>query len=166
MLEAVGAAITTVIKVGVPIYVAVLIGSFAALFLPDPIVQQIGIAAFRQSYRGYLGGALIAAASLLLAHLLSATSRAVTNRFDDRRLRRMTIETLRMLTEDEKKFLRPFIFNGENTISAPINDGISGGLLEKQIIYRASSIIKYFNAPYNLQPIVRKLLSKDPALLD
>ena len=63
MVEAIGAVITAVLKVGVPIYVAVLIGTCLTLFLPDPVTQQIGIAAFRQSYRTYLGGALIAALS-------------------------------------------------------------------------------------------------------
>jgi hypothetical protein len=55
MFEAFGAVIAAVIKAGVPIYVSALIASTLLLFLPDSIASQIGIAEFRQLYRGYLG---------------------------------------------------------------------------------------------------------------
>lgn len=166
MFEAVGAVIAAVIKAGVPIYVAALIASALLLFLPDSAAHQLGIAGFRQLYRPYLGGAFIGSISLLVAYGLSATSDVVRNRLDDRRLRRLTLETLAMLTSDEKQFLHGFIVEGRNTIHAPISDGIAGGLVAKRIVYRSSNIIQAFSAPYNLQPIARKLLTENPKLLD
>ena len=58
------------------------------------------------------------------------------------------------------------IINGENTVLAPITDGVSGGLVKKSIIYRSSNIFEQFRAPFNLQPIARNLLSENPELLD
>ena len=166
MFEAVGAVIAAVIKAGVPIYVAALIASALLLFLPDSVAHQIGVEEFRQSYRGYLGGTLVASISLLVAYGLSATSNVVRNRLDDRQLRRLTMETLGMLTSAEKEFLSAFIIEGRNTVHAPISDGVAGGLVAKRIVYRSSNIIQYFDAPYNLQPIARKLLTKNPKLLN
>jgi hypothetical protein len=166
MFEAAGAVIAAVIKAGVPIYVAALIASSLMLFVPDTIAQQIGVVEFRQLYRGYLGGAFVASISLLAAYGLSATSDVINNRLDDRRLRRLTLKTLSMLTSDEKRFLRGFIVEGENTVYAAISDGVSGGLVAKRLVYRSSNIIQGFNAPFNLQPIARKLLTENPRLLD
>jgi hypothetical protein len=166
MFEAAGAVIAAVIKTGVPIYVAALIASSLLLFVPDSIAQQIGVAEFRQLYRGYLGAAFVASISLLAAYGLSATSDVIRNRLDDRRLRRLTLETLSMLTSDEKRFLRGFIVEGKNTVHASISDGVSGGLVAKCIVYRSSNIIERLAAPFNLQPIARKLLTENPRLLD
>lgn len=166
MFEAVGAVIAAILKVGVPIYISIFISCCLALFLPDYLAGQIGIATFRQLYRGYLGGGLIFSTSLLTASALSVTSQAVTNRLDDRRLRQLTLDTLNMLTEEEKKFLRNFMVGGQNTVFAPITDGVTGGLVAKTIIYRSSNVIQRFSAPYNLQPVARKLLSERPALLN
>lgn len=126
MFEAVGAVIAAVIKAGVPIYVAALIASTLLLFLPDSIAHRIGVAEFRQLYRGYLGGAFVASISLLAAYGLSATFHAIGNRLDDRRVRRVTLKTLRTLTSDEKRFLRTFIFDDRNTVRAAISDGRFG----------------------------------------
>lgn len=166
MFEAAGAVIAAVIKAGVPIYVAALIASTLLLFLPDSIAHQLGLAELRQLFRPYLGALFVASISLLAAYGLSAISDVVKSRLDERRLRRQTLETLGMLTSAEKRFLRPFIAEGQNTILAPIGDGVAGGLVAKTVVYRSSNIIQAFAAPYNLQPIARKLLTENPQLLD
>ena len=167
MFEATGAIIAAVLRVGVPIYVAAFIASGLLLFLPDAIAQQIGFAAFRQTWRGDIGTVLIASIALLASSGISAISQSIGNSLDNRRLQRLTLETLRMLTGDEKLFLRPFIIDGENTRNAAINSGIAGGLVAKGIIYRSSNIGHVFEGfAYNLQPISRKILSQNVDLLD
>jgi hypothetical protein len=72
-----------------------------------------------------------------------------------------------MLTNDEKMFLRPFIIDGANTRNADVTSGIAGGLVAKHIIYRSSNVGHVFGGfAYNLQPLARKLLGKNPDLLD
>jgi hypothetical protein len=88
----------------------------------------------------------------------------IGSRFDERQLRCFTLKTLGTLTFDEKQFLRPFIINGENTVNAPISDGVSGGLVAKRIVYRSSNVFYGFNAPFNLQPMARRLLTEKPRL--
>ena len=109
MFEAVSAIIAAVLKVGVPIYVATLIGASLLLFLPNPIAHQIGVDELRQSYGAYLGGAFVASISLLVATALSVAFSSISNHLDEQRLLRRTLQALRMLTYDEKRFLRPFV---------------------------------------------------------
>jgi hypothetical protein len=167
MFEAAGAAIAAVLKVGVPVYIAALIASSLLLFLPDTIALQIGIAGFRLLFRGYIGATFIVSLSLLLAYGISAISCSVRNTLDDRHLYRLTLDTLRLLTADEKRFLRPFVIEGKNTVKADISNGVVGGLVAKCILYRASNVGHLYSGfPYNLQPIARKILSEKPKLLD
>jgi hypothetical protein len=167
MFEAAGAVIAAVLKVGVPIYIAALIASSLLLFLPEATAQQIGIAELRQIWRGYIGATFIVSVSLICAYGISAISRSVRNTLDDRHLHRLTLGTLRLLTADEKRLLRPFIIEGVNTVNADISDGIVGGLISKRIVYRSSNVGHLISGfPYNLQPIARKVLSEKPNLLD
>jgi hypothetical protein len=166
MFEAVGAIIIAILRVGVPIYVAALIATSILLFLSNSVAHQIGIEEVRQSYKGYLGLAFVASLSLLAATGISFALSAVNNHFEDWAGRRRLLQTLRMLTVDEKQFLRPFILDGENTVLAPLSDGVAGGLVAKTLIYRSSNLIEHFTAPFNLQPVARKLLTENPYLLN
>ena len=167
MFEAAGAVITAVLRIGAPIYGGVLIVTSFLLFLPEAIVQKIGFADIVETWRSYIGIIFLASLALLASSGISVLSQSVGNSLNNRRLQQLMLETLRMLTEDEKNFIRPFIINGENTRNAPIDSGIAGGLLAKGIIYRSSNIGHVFAGfSYNLQPISRKLLSENLDLLD
>lgn len=166
MFEAVGAIIAAVLKVGVPIFFAAFVATAIALFLPDSAAKILGIVDFRQTYAAYLGGTLIASASLLAAYGISALSSIFYSRLDEQRMRRNYLRILRELTTEEKLFLRPYISENENTSYRAISDGIAGGLTAKRLIYRAANISHGFNFPYNLQPVVRRLLNENPDLLN
>lgn len=154
------------LRVGVPIYVAALIASALLLFLPDPVAKEIGIAGFRQLWRAYIGITFIVSIALLASSGISIIHQSLGNTLDNRRLQRITLGTLEMLTNDEKMFLRPFIHNGENTRYANIQSGVAGGLEAKHIIYRSSNVGSFEGYPYNLQPIARKILSRKKHLLE
>ena len=166
MFEAAGAFIATILKDGVRIYVAALFASGMSLFMPEAIAQNLGIAGLRQTYRLYLGGVFIVSISLLVAYGLSALSDWGKGHLMERRSRRRILNALEDLTAEEKKFLSMFVVEGRNTVHVPISDGIAGGLVAKCIVYRSSRVFHAFSAPYNLQPIARKLLTESPTLLD
>lgn len=109
---------------------------------------------------------MIASASLLAAYGISALSSIFYSRLDEQRMRRNYLRILRELTTEEKLFLRPYISENENTSYRAISDGIAGGLTAKRLIYRAANISHGFNFPYNLQPVVRRLLNENPDLLN
>jgi hypothetical protein len=76
---------------------------------------------------------------------------------------------LSLLTLDEKDFLRPYIWGGENSNYAQFSDGVANGLAAKNIVYRASNMSvpgSLAAFPYNLQPYARAELIKHPHWLD
>jgi hypothetical protein len=168
MLETIGPLIAAIKNAGPPIYGAVFMATTLLLFLPDPIIMQLGLAEFKQLYRSYAGIALIASASLLSVYLLSALTSFASIYWEDWRLSRKGLKTLRELTNDEKNFLRPFIVDGNNTQYVELSDGIATGLAGKRLIYRASqvSVPGSMEFAYNLQPFARRLLTRHRHLLD
>jgi len=171
MFEAIGAIITAVLRERVQIYVAALIASALLLFLPYTPAQQIGITEFRELWRGYIGIIFIASIALLASEGIYQASTAiyqyVGNKMGDWCLQRSSLEKLRMLTRDEKIFLRHFIIDGVNTIKAKLDCGVAGGLVKKNIIYRSSDMSDILHRfSYNLQHLARKILSENQNLLD
>jgi hypothetical protein len=165
-MEWIGSVLSTVINAGWKIYLAALLASAALLFVPDSLVSQLGLEEIRHSYRTYAGILLVVSASLLGVSVFSGIVNLVLRPWRQRQFNRAVYKTLSELTQDEKDFLRPFIFGNANTVTAPINDGVAGGLAAKQIIYRSSNVSLGFDWPYNLQPIPRKLLTTHPELFD
>jgi len=168
VLESIGPFLTAVKNAGPKLYAAALAACLLIIFLPDSVIAQIGLVQFKQQNRMYIGLALIGSASLLATHILAPPLFHIGVQIETWRLNRRTYRTLIELTEEEKAFLRPFIYDGENTRYASIYDGITKGLELKQLTYRASNIgvPGGFEFPYNLQPIARRLLNAQPQLLD
>jgi len=165
-MELVGSLLTAIINGGWKLYLAAFIASAALLFFPESLVSALGLDEIRHTYRTYAGVILITSASLLAVNIISFIVRLMLKPWRDRQFNRAVYRTLSDLTQAEKDFLREFIFGHANTVSAPVNDGVAGGLQAKQIIYRSSNISYGLEWPYNLQPIPRKLLNAHPELLD
>jgi len=165
-MELVGSLLTAIINGGWKLYLAAFIASAALLFFPESLVSALGLDEIRHTYRTYAGVILITSASLLAVNIISFFVRLMLKPWRDRQFNRAVYRTLSDLTQAEKDFLREFIFGHANTVSAPVNDGVAGGLQAKQIIYRSSNISYGLEWPYNLQPIPRKLLNAHPELLD
>jgi hypothetical protein len=165
-MDVIGSIFTAVISGGWKLYLAAFIASAALLFIPDALVSQLGLEEIRHTYRTYAGMIFVASASLLAVNVISVVVHAALRPWREHKFNRAVYRTLCELTEHEKDFLRTFIHGQANTVSAPISDGVAGGLAAKQIIYRSSNISQGFDWPYNLQPISRKLLMAHPELLD
>ncbi|MFT0879072.1 super-infection exclusion protein B [Rhodopseudomonas sp. G2_2311] len=165
-MEIIGSIITAVISGGWKLYLAALLASAALLFIPDWLITHLGLGEIKQTYRTYAGIALVASSSLLMVNLISFIGKIALKPWHHRQFTRHVHKALRELTPAEKDFLRDFIHGQANTVSAPINDGVAGGLAAKQIIYRSSNFSYGLEFQYNLQPVPRKLLSAHPELLD
>jgi len=150
---------------GVPssFLLALCIALCVILFVPESIAFSLGIDTFRTAYRVFLGPGLILVASWLLTRGLSHLKRPIAAR----RAKRHVHQFLSNLTPEEKGYLAPFIIEERNTIHAPIEDGIAGGLVAKRILYRASQVFDMVEGvPYNLNPSAREFLTENPHLLE
>jgi hypothetical protein len=143
---------------------AVLIGSGLILFLPANIIGEIGLGEFRVDYRTYLGLAFIASSCLLAVQLVFKIAPTIGHKNKVWQGDRVTRNYLKTLTKDEKDFLRPYVIDDQNTRNESIYNGIANGLEVKGLIYKASSVTipgrPGMLVPFNMQPYVRKWLSK------
>jgi hypothetical protein len=165
-MEWVSSAISTILNAGWKIYLAALLASATLLFLPDPVAVDLGLAEIRNAYRTYAGIVLVGSASLIVVQIIAFLVQICLRPWRNWQFNKAVYKTLTELTYAEKDFLREFIFGHANTVMAPINDGVSGGLAAKRIIYRSSNVSHGLDWPYNLQPIPRKLLTEHPDLLN
>src|SRR5882672_8041438 len=101
-MEWIASTLTAVINAGGKIYLAAMIASAALLFLPDLLVNQLGLEEFRHTYRTYAGLVLIASTSLLLVNVISGLLRVALKPWHDWRYRQSVYKALAELTEDEK----------------------------------------------------------------
>ncbi|UVO35733.1 superinfection exclusion B family protein [Bradyrhizobium arachidis] len=122
-MEWIGSILSTVINAGWKIYLAAFIASAALLFFPNSLVTQLGLEEIRHSYRTYAGIVLVASASLLMVNIISSIVHLALKPWRDGQFNRSIHKMLRELTQDEKDFLRPFIFGNANTVTgAPRRD--------------------------------------------
>ena len=73
---------------------------------------------------------------------------------------------LSQLTPEERGYLAPYILEQRNTQVFPMEDGISGGLMSKGILYLGSRLVTLDGMAHNLQPWARQHLSANRHLLD
>jgi hypothetical protein len=165
-LEWIGALITAVRNAGPPIYAAVLIATLLLLLLPDHVVAQIGLDEFGKSYRMYIGIGLIASASLLSVHILSAWHLFCWNRWRRGVLTGLDCEHCMRLRK-RKRSLWP-IYSSRRQYAVRFGLQWSCTRLSCEgIAHRASTLsIPGGQFPFNLQPYARALLQKHPTLLD
>lgn len=165
-MSGLGSLITAIVAAGTAIYAAVFIAAGLVLFLPEHFISHIGLDELLKSYRMYVGLAFLISASLLGVRIVSFLWSLLGGPYENWKLERDGVRMMGDLTQEEKSFLRPYIINGANTLTAPIGDGIAQGLAAKNIIYRSSNVGHLLNGfPYNLQPYMRRLLTQRPELL-
>ena len=70
------------------------------------------------------------------------------------------------LTPDEKTYLAPYVLEEVTSQVFELEDGIAGGLVAKNIIYRSSNLGNVLEGfPYNMQPWARDYLHQHLELL-
>jgi hypothetical protein len=120
--------------------------------------------------RPYIGIVTILVAALLVthgaAHLVDRNTEKRAKRREQEEWERNVAETLSSLTPAEKRALQPYILKNQNSYAFDIADGVSGGLVAKQIIYRSSNVGFFRSFAHNLQPWAREYLTQHPELLE
>ncbi len=133
------------------------------ILLPVSLSDLLGISEMINSNRSTIGIWAI----LLTVYLLSFLAyEYLSGYFTQLIILKRVKKRLRNLTNDEKDALRHYIEENKRTHQFRMSDGIAGGLLAKQIIYRSSnlgSIGDYF--PYNIHDYAFEYLKKYKHLL-
>ncbi|TDQ37002.1 superinfection exclusion B family protein [Thiopseudomonas denitrificans] len=119
--------------------IAVALIAGALLFLPDAWLQRIGINAFAETHRQWLGLTFLVSATLWGVSAIGACWVWILERIFERRVRRHIVKKLSSLNEDEKQILRYYFAKETRANMLKINDGVVQGLVANRIIYRSAS---------------------------
>jgi hypothetical protein len=74
MLEQIAPLLTAVRNAGSPLIAAIFVATLTLLFLPDSVIEQLGLVEFRKSYKMYLGIAVLASGSLVAVTAVFASA--------------------------------------------------------------------------------------------
>jgi hypothetical protein len=140
------------------------------LFLPNQILQQIGLDQLRDNYRPWIGGGFLIAIVLYLTTGLSKGITWIAGERERRSALRDRNKQLEKLTIPERQILKGFIDGKTRTRYLDINSGVVNGLVAKDVIYRAADMALDlygfgFHCDFNMQPWAWEHLNKHPELL-
>jgi hypothetical protein len=141
------------------------------LFLPEELLQQIGVIAFRDHYRPLIGFAFLIFSGLLLTHLLFAIGQRAWREVGRRVRLREGQKALERLTIRERKILGHYVENQTTTQRLSIEDGVVNGLVGKRILFVASPYSRTepwtgkFYTEINLERWAWDYLKKHPHLV-
>ncbi len=138
------------------------IASAIILFAPLEFVENLGIDTFQKEYRPVIGIVFVMSWSYLLAYLIWWIRGKIIARCKLRRIR----SYLHDLTPEEKHLLAPYILNDKTSQYFDYGDGVVMALINKGIIYQASSRTGPFRFPGNIYTWARRYLKQHQELLE
>jgi hypothetical protein len=141
------------------------------LFLPTPILQQLGLTSILSTIREYIGITFIGAFVLSAMHTTTQAYKWIQGKRQYQRTVNARHQLLSNLTLDEQKILNWYITHETKTQRLDVDSGIVNGLVAKKFLYRASERAtsnpletsyygRVYTCDYNIQDWVWKYLNK------
>jgi hypothetical protein len=149
--------ITSTDRIKTEILVALASSCLFLLLSPSWVLHAIGLLNVATLIKNWLGITLMLSLFLLVARAAGLSIRSAS-----RQLKRLHAkQMIHQLTGEELGFLGEFIERDVATLQAPVGDGLTGSLLAKGLIFRASSLGNVLSGfPYGIQPWVKTYLQK------
>ena len=136
------------------------------VFAPARFLNTLGLDVLMASYRGWVGGAFLLFATLLVAHIGAWGYKAVRPWVVQFVLIRRGRRRLRQLDDVEKRLLAKFLNAKSRSIRVDIEDGTVHVLGREMILFQASKIGDFEDGfAFAIQPWAWEHLQKHPELL-
>ena len=137
------------------------------IFGPGWIARDLGVNQVVSQYRWALGIGFIITFIAIMAALLSLAERHIIDYVSNRLWLRRKAKRMHDLTPQEKQILRVFFENNTRSCSLNVANGVVGGLVAEEIIYRSANISQGGTVfSHNIQPWAWDYLRKNPHLID
>jgi len=136
------------------------------LFAPAKWLFVFGLVGFVSDYRSWFGLAFLLSTALLLSAAIMAMWELAKRKWDASKLMSRWQRRLHNLSEREKDILRRYIEEETRTQYWQASDGVVGGLVDEQVLYRARNLSRmggYFAC--NIQPWAWEYLNEHRKLL-
>jgi hypothetical protein len=167
LLDSLSGLLTALKAATPPILIGIALACGVLLFAPPEFNDKIGLGQFVTANKAPIGAVFLGSSCVLLAQLIWWARQYLIWPLRAWQLGQNHRSLLRELTPDERAYLVRYITEHKNTQYFRIDDGIAQGLVAKQIIYQSASVGYMEDGwAYNLQPWARRLLSKEPSLLN
>ncbi len=147
---------------------AILIMCSTLIFLPDTVIEKLGLTELLSASRSAISIALIFSGSIILVEIFDALRGIIVERHKTNKYRTNMFKHLSELTKDEKLALKEYADGDLGTVHFSMSGGVAGFLEAKGIISRSSNLGIPGTSDtfaYSIQPVAMKLLRENPDLL-
>jgi membrane protein implicated in regulation of membrane protease activity len=137
------------------------------LFLPSGWLKLIGVEAFAQANRQWLGLTFLISTIIWLVAVVAALWAWAKGQWQARKVQQHVIRRLQSLTEDEKQILRYYYTKGTRANTLKVDDGVVQGLVASRIIYRSASMGNLVEGfAHNITDLAWDYIHQNPAVLE
>jgi hypothetical protein len=138
------------------------------LFAPNWFLAALGLLEFVDSYRHFVGLALLLSLVLPIFQLIFWTFDTSLKLYTSRRDRKSRENLLKKLTVPEKKILCQYLVAQSKTQYCQLDGGVVAGLAHQGLIYRVTTEPVGFTQlfAYNVQPWIWDYLNQHPEILE
>lgn len=155
------------LKMGIVPSTILLLSSSVLLFASEELLSKIGLSAFVENYRSIIGFLWVVSLCAVLIPIIVACLKYFRNWFIKQRRLSNLQSSLNMLSSAEKKVLRKYIKGNTKTQYFDMSDGVVGGLVSSEILYRSSNLSNQLgDFAYNVQPWAWNYLKKHYEILE
>jgi Super-infection exclusion protein B len=150
-------------KIPTKLVIVIQLSSGLILFIPKQFLTKLNIEGFLYDYGNYIGISFIISSAFTLISIWSFLARLVNKYRLSKKIKKRIRIDINQLDFHEKALLREFFINGKHTLQLPLDNDTVVGLVNKHLIYQASSTgFTYSHGlyfPYSISDIAREHLS-------
>ncbi|MBX2966819.1 MAG: superinfection exclusion B family protein [Cyclobacteriaceae bacterium] len=150
-------------KIPTKLIIVILLSSALILFVPQQFLTKLNLDGFLHDYGKFIGISFIVSSGFTLIALWTYVTRLISRRRLSKKIKESIIKDINYLDFHEKALLREFFINGKHTLQLPFDNDTVVGLVNKHIIYQASSTgFTYLHGayfPYTISDIANKHLT-------
>lgn len=135
------------------------------LFVPNNFLIKLNLSDFLKDYGKYIGIIFLISSTFLMVTLLYYIGSLINRYRMTKKIKDSILNDIKCLNINEKALLREFYINDKQTLQMPLDNDTVVGLVNKHIIYQASSTgFTYSHGayfPYTMTEIAFKNLTPD-----
>jgi hypothetical protein len=109
------------------------------IFVPQDFLLKLNLTDFNKEYGKYVGITFIISTALLVVTVFTTIFQSISRKRNYKKIEEGILKELRTLTIHEKILLSEFYIQNKSTLQLPFDNDTVAGLLNKRIIYQASS---------------------------
>lgn len=126
-------------KIPTKLIVVVWLSSALILFVPQQFLTRLNLDGFLHDYGKFIGISFILSSGFTLIALWTFVTRLIREKSLTKKIKKSIVKDIHFLDLHEKALLREFFINGKHTLQLPFDNDTVVGLVNKYIIYQASS---------------------------